>query len=61
MLCSLFTDVADPVELVFGNNRWILIDQVIVFTAIFLLHRITFSLIGLSTAGDLEALFEDCQ
>jgi len=61
VLRGLFTDIADPIELVFGNNRWILIDQVIVFTAIFLLHRITFSLIGLSTAGDPEALFKDSQ
>ena len=36
MLCSLFTDVADSVELVLGNHRWIFLEQIIVFTVYFL-------------------------
>ena len=35
MLCSLFTDVADPVELVLGNNSRIFLEQIIVLTVYF--------------------------
>ena len=36
MLCSLLADVADPVELILGNNSWIFLEQIIVFTVYFL-------------------------